>query len=444
MTRLSCAQKIYDAIYQCIDELPKFQKGHIKQLASLVHRVPPPGELLYKATHQNKCLYYSLLVSDQQKVASHFKLELVRQVELWAMLVHINGMEKHHQFCNHLLSLRKLPKDVLPQEFIRYCNAKLGGSVFSIGDAKRHRPHWMRPYLKAEMLYGLRVLLSIVQDSNAGNLSKAEILKRLGEVKFAGDLVGNHLLAVGVLLGLLVDQELLTNPVIATTLCKKVHQVLFDNNQEMSNDRIRKGTEMASKKLGLHLIAGKHALCESVRDSVGNDAYHRTQDFVWISDARTKNNKTLMEIRSGNEEVLHRTERDDLDAFLSMKLTDEHKVKHKWWIPPPNRSACLIHFVKECMALNDNPMEVLHSSHLGTAKSNKNEQASLWKKYLTMAKDKIEMDKLPEDLRLDVKAKTTSKRHSFKDTVVVEKKRKAGKSSEHSPPRKQRKKLLEE
>jgi hypothetical protein len=62
---------------------------------------------------------------------------------------------------------------------------------------------------------------------------------------------------------------------------------------DMSNERIRKGTEMASKKLGMHLLAGEHALCESVREAVGNDAYHRNQDFVWISDDRTKSNKTL-------------------------------------------------------------------------------------------------------------------------------------------------------
>jgi len=46
---------------------------------------------------------------------------------------------------------------------------------------------------------------------------------------------------------------------------------------------------MASAHLGLHMLAGEHALCEAVRaakakqDGPGTDAYHKDQDFVWIS-----------------------------------------------------------------------------------------------------------------------------------------------------------------
>ena len=52
--------------------------------------------------------------------------------------------------------------------------AKEGGSVMSRGDGVRHRPHWMRPYLKAEMMYGLRVLLSIVKDIKSGWLMQRD------------------------------------------------------------------------------------------------------------------------------------------------------------------------------------------------------------------------------------------------------------------------------
>ena len=51
---------------------------------------------------------------------------------------------------------------------------------------------------------------------------------------------------------------------------------------------------MASDNLGIHMLVGEHALCESVHAikgrmrkssgaATGKDAYHRDQDFVWMS-----------------------------------------------------------------------------------------------------------------------------------------------------------------
>jgi hypothetical protein len=59
---------------------------------------------------------------------------------------------------------------------------------------RRHRPHWIKPYLKAEMIYGMRVLLHIVDLANAGILSNEMARQQLKEVKFSGPLIGNHLL----------------------------------------------------------------------------------------------------------------------------------------------------------------------------------------------------------------------------------------------------------
>jgi hypothetical protein len=73
----------------------------------------------------------------------------------------------------------------------------------------------MRPYLKAEMLYGLRVLLSILEDANAGVLSKDNAVKKLKGVKWVGDLMGNHIFAIAVLRGLLSPREFLTMPIVA-------------------------------------------------------------------------------------------------------------------------------------------------------------------------------------------------------------------------------------
>ena len=70
----------------------------------------------------------------------------------------------------------------------------------STGKGLRHCPHWMKPLLlKAEMMYGLRVLLSIIEDATNGKMTREETFKRIcGEVKYAGDLVLNHLMAVTV------------------------------------------------------------------------------------------------------------------------------------------------------------------------------------------------------------------------------------------------------
>ena len=117
----------------------------------------------------------------------------------------------------------------------------------SKGDGVCHRPHWMKPYLKAEMLYGLRVLLSIVQEANAGVLSKENAVKKLHGVKFAGDLTGNHLFSVAVLRGIIAPREFLTTPTVAKTLCNAVRKRLFNNDKDMTDERICKATEMLVK-----------------------------------------------------------------------------------------------------------------------------------------------------------------------------------------------------
>jgi hypothetical protein len=104
--------------------------------------------LVYQATHQNMCMYYSLLCSDQRHVADRFELGLLRQVEAWACLVHCNGPDKHHQLFWHLLTVNELPTDILPAwSFIDFYNATDGGLVMSLGTGRRHRPHWIKPYI---------------------------------------------------------------------------------------------------------------------------------------------------------------------------------------------------------------------------------------------------------------------------------------------------------
>ena len=118
-------------------------------------------------------------------------------------------------------------------------------------------------------------------------------------MKWAGDLIGNHLFAVGVLQGIILPQRFINNPSVATTLCNAVRKHFFDGDLNMMNKRIRKGTELASACLGLDMLAGEHALCEAVRKSKGNDAgkdaFYEGQDLVWV-EATLDNNEIIKEI----------------------------------------------------------------------------------------------------------------------------------------------------
>ena len=236
--REDCVFNIRDGIRQWTTNLPLHRtEAGIKKFARSVHG-SESNELLYLATHENKCLYYSIFCSGHRHVTDTFQLGIYRQIEALACLLHCNGPDKYHIYFQHLLNVAKLPTDVLCADFIRYCNDSVGGSVMSKGEGVRHRAHWMKPYLKAEMLYGLRVLLSIVDEANAGVLSKDGAVKRLKQVKLAGELTGNHLFAVAVLRGLVTPRDFLTMPVVAKTLCNAVRKTLFDENKNMTDERI--------------------------------------------------------------------------------------------------------------------------------------------------------------------------------------------------------------
>jgi hypothetical protein len=236
----------------------------------------------------------------------------------------------------------------------------------------------MKPYLKAEMLYGLRVLLSIVEEANSGILSKDNAVKKLKEVKWAGDLTGNHLFAVAVLRGLLAPREFLTKPVVAKTLCNAVRTNIFDDDKSMTDERLRKATKMATKHLGIHMLGGEHALCESVRAGKGNDpgqdAYHRDQDFVWISSYEKNGDVGIINDLRPGKRTIRRNEDQDRKAFHKITSGDSNQVKHQWWIPEPNRMDCLAHFVRECLANNSDPLEVMHPSSKGREKSSQEEK----------------------------------------------------------------------
>ena len=93
----------------------------------------------------------------------------------------------------------------------------------------------------------------------------------------------------------------------------------------------------------------------------GNDAFHRDQDFVWISEKDTKDGK-ISEIRCDTQKLKYHTEDHDRNAFDSLSWVDRNHVKHRWWVPHSERTACLVHFMKECMGHNSDPLEVMFPS----------------------------------------------------------------------------------
>ena len=424
MVREDCARTIRDGIKKWCDNLPEHRTEHgIESFSRSIHQHLRTEELTYRATNQNKCMYYSLFCSNYRKVADHFQLGLVRRVEALACLVYVNGPEKHHQFFQHLLQLDALPSDPLPIQFITYCLDHAGGSVMSRKEARRHRPHWMKPILKAELLYGLRVLLSIVEDVNNGVLTMQETVKRIHrEVIYAGDLVTNHLLAVAVLSGLILPRNYLNYPRIAETLTNKVKSTIFNDDKEMTKARIIKGVELASESLGLTMLVGEHGLCEFVRETSekkkknntkskgGLDAFHRDQDFVWMSEKNREDGK-ISEMRSNTRKRKYRTEDQDRKAFHSLSRLDQNHVKHRWWEPDWDRTACLVHFVNECMAQSGDPLEVMYSSATAKGKSGREERHAMWRKYLTQ--HRIDVSDLPvmvkRQLHLALETKATKK-----------------------------------
>jgi hypothetical protein len=228
----------------------------------------------------------------------------------------------HHLFFKHLLTVDKLPMDVVGADFIQYCISKEGGkSVMSKGEGICHQPHWRLPYLKAEMLYGLRVLLSVIDDVNSGRLCREDAFKRIKEIKWVGDLMVNHLFAVGILHGLIAKHELLAFPEVASTLCSAVRKRLFDNDDGMTVERIRKATARISEKLGNNLLRGEHGLCEAMRafkeNHPGNDGFHRDQDIVWISTDYECEESIITEVIK-EKATKYRKEEDDLSTVQNL------------------------------------------------------------------------------------------------------------------------------
>ena len=127
----------------------------------------------------------------------------------------------------------------------------------------------------------------------------------------------------------------------------------------------------------------------------GKDAYHRDQDFVWISSREINGDVGIINNLRPGRKTLRQNEDQDKKAFHKIPSGDSNQVKHQWWIPEPNRTDCLVHFVKECLANNSDPLEVMHCSSKGSDNSSPEERKAVWRNYVTMASNKINIESLP-------------------------------------------------
>jgi hypothetical protein len=245
--------------------------------------------------------------------------------------------------------------DIVNCVFIDYCHAKEGGHAYSSAALKRHSPLWTKPHLKADLIYGLRILLSIIDKANTGLLSKEKSEKRAKEIPLCHGWKMNELFAVAVLRGLIVPWEFLLNPKISGTLCQRVRKQFFDGNSEMTNSRIKKPVERVAESIGLDMLGAEHAVEDMlpkspwISDTAGHDIFSFQQSFTWMNAYSNR----------GEEEMVHevfygghthdRTEEMDRQALMYMKRGDNNNVYHQWWKPSPNRHDCLIHFVNKCV-----------------------------------------------------------------------------------------------
>jgi hypothetical protein len=77
---------------------------------------------------------------------------------------------------------------------------------------------------------------------------KGKSIKNVKDLKFAGDLKRNYLLAVAILREhILPSCDFLTGPIVPQTLCATVKKTHFNDDLDMTENRIRKATKINGK-----------------------------------------------------------------------------------------------------------------------------------------------------------------------------------------------------
>jgi len=373
------------------------------------------GDYCICVTNRNKCAYYSLFCSDMKEITSKFKLSIYRQIECLSCLLHTNGPEKIHMFFLHLLTLHEFdfPKELIPCVFIDYCHTHYG-HVYSWKDVERHGEHWKKPYLKAELVYGLRVLLSIITETNTGSLSKVDADKRARkEIRLCCGAKMNEIFAVAVLLGLIVPRDFLLLPIIPGTLCQEVRKRLFDDDSDMSNERIRKCAEKAAECMNLHLMSVEHALTDMVLGP-RSDMIVMKETITWIEEYAPLQDGVIHSLRGEDGRAFERSESTDkaMFAFINKETREDNLVHHHWWRRKPTRHSSFMQFMKDCYksaeehhsttyngyALNTNvavvPVRLLCPS-IQEHKEEKRKSEQHWRAYIKKSKNAIRLTEWP-------------------------------------------------
>jgi hypothetical protein len=304
--------------------------------------------------NKNKCCYYSVLNSDMEKLTNRFRLGLYRRIECLACILYSNGPDRLHAFFVHLLTLERFPYDMIPFVFIEHCLKSLSGSVYSTSSARRQSDtYWTKPHLKAELAYGLRILLSIIEEVNDGTLSKTGAEVKAKEIVLCNGEKMNELFAMAVLQGLIVPRIFLLQPTITGRLCQSIRKKLFENDSDMTNTRIQSCIKQAANKSGCNLLAAEYALQGWVGfAATADDMLVFDQSFVWMPISKVAEDG-IIHLHSADGIRSERTEKTDRMNYQQIKRDNGYGVYFHWWRSTPNKSDCVLDYVADCKKFND-------------------------------------------------------------------------------------------
>ena len=376
-----------------------FDKSLIEYLNDLTaddSNVDKRTGLAFAPTHSNKCLYYSLPATVAIRFQQSLNVHPLRLTEVLTVVAFANGIDKVHAYLAWAATCETLPYDTIVADYFQFCHELPDGSICSNGKAKRFQCHFRQSVSKLATVYGMRCLHDAIVQSNKGSIDRKALAKVCKEkVPMAGNLTTNHVLAVGVLAGWILDRKCLREANITDSLAKLVQAKMFNGDRKASISRIKKGAEMVGKALRLTGLAVEHSTCEAIRESPGLDGFKKGQRYLCISDTLDGDSSTITEVDSqaGWEAKLLRTEEFDRETLRSMNELPLDKVQHPWWEGPADPLLFTIKFVEECDRHGTDPFEVYSATLNGVAKQNDDDKRKRFRVFLK--REKIEVSKLP-------------------------------------------------
>lgn len=330
----------------------------------------------YRICHMNKCFFYSLIFSIFTKAFTKHRMSLTRRIECTNCLIQCNGPDKLFRFLEYVISLDELPDEALPVVCNDFMLQLKGGTLASNGKAIRHPTSMRTPMLVLSCLFGLRMMLQLVEQCNDGSLSykQANLVIRKN-VEKAGNLCSNHILSVFVLTGIIWRREFLTScslaPMLITNTKKRVLKLQKDTDawRDITPLKVSTAIHTATKNFSKTMMFGDNMVCEFGKkpDKQAYDVHHPDQSFVYIS-GDSDGRDTIVEVHksTGWEGRIFRTEKSDKakfeKTFFQKSNVHDKGMSVKWWLPEPKADDFVIFYAKTTKRLARDPNTVLFPS----------------------------------------------------------------------------------